>query len=91
MSQDSGNGGSMLMAFFLGAVTGAAVALLCAPAAGEENRRVLREKANEARDRASDAARQGREFFDRQKETLSTAIERGKEAYQRTRGTESQV
>jgi len=85
MSQDNGNGTSVLLAFCLGAITGAAVALLWTPTTGEETRRVIRDKATEARDRANDAARQGRDFLDRQKETLSTAIERGKEAYQQAR------
>jgi len=41
------------------------VALLMAPATGEETRRVLGEKARESRERATEAARQGREFIDR--------------------------
>ncbi len=78
-----GPAGAVLMAFVLGAVSGAAVALLWAPNAGEETRRKLNEKAREGRERASDAARQGREFVARGRETLSTAIERGREAYER--------
>jgi gas vesicle protein len=91
MAQESGSGGAVLMAFVLGAVTGAAVALLWAPAAGEETRRLLREKADEAREKANEAARTGREFVDRQRGNLSTAIERGKEAYHRARTTEEQA
>jgi gas vesicle protein len=78
-----------VVAFLLGAVTGAAVALLMAPASGEETRRVLAEKARESRQRASEAARQGREFVNRQKETISTAIERGRDAYEQARSTAS--
>ena len=33
------------------------------------------------------AARQGREFVNRQRDTLTSAIERGREAYQQARGT----
>jgi gas vesicle protein len=55
---DSGAAGTVIVAFVLGAVTGAAVALLMAPAAGEETRR---------------------------KNTLSSALERGREAYQQAR------
>ena len=58
------------MAFVLGAVTGAAVALLMAPATGEETRRMLAEKAREGRERANEAARQGREFLNRQRDNL---------------------
>jgi gas vesicle protein len=77
--------GTVVVAFVLGAITGAAVALLMAPASGEETRRVLADKAREGRDRASEAARQGREFVNRQKETFSSAIERGREAYEQAR------
>ena len=56
-----------------------------APASGEETRRLLADKAREGRDRASEAARQGREFVNRQKETLSSAIDRGREAYEQAR------
>lgn len=87
MSQDNG-GGAVLMAFVLGAVTGAAVALLWAPTSGEEARRLLKEKAGEARDKAGEAARQGRDYIDRQRDTLSTAFDRGKEAYHRAHGEE---
>jgi hypothetical protein len=63
---------------------------LWAPAPGEETRRLIRQKAEEARERAGDAARHGREFVDRQRDTFATAIERGKEAYHRTRGAEEE-
>ena len=82
---DSGAAGTIITAFVLGALTGAAVALLVAPTTGEETRRVLGEKAREGADRAAEAARQGREFVNRQKDTLSSAVERGKEAYQQAR------
>jgi gas vesicle protein len=75
-----------MVAFMLGAIAGAAVALLVAPASGEETRRKLSEKAREGRDKASDAARQGREFLRNQRDGLSTAFERGKEAFEQARG-----
>jgi gas vesicle protein len=75
-----------MVAFMLGAIAGAAVALLVAPASGEETRRKLGEKAREGRDKAADAARQGREFLRNQREGLSTAFERGKEAFEQARG-----
>ena len=53
------------MAFVLGAITGAAVALLMAPASGEETRRVIAEKARDSRENATEAARQGRELVNR--------------------------
>jgi gas vesicle protein len=83
---DVGAAGTIVVAFVLGAVTGAAVALLLAPASGEETRRILSEKAREGREKASEAARQGREFLNRQRDTLSSAIDRGREAYHQARG-----
>jgi gas vesicle protein len=85
MSEDRGAGGVMV-AFMLGAIAGAAVALLVAPATGEETRRKLGERAREGRDKASEAARQSREFLRNQREGISTAFERGKEAFDQARG-----
>jgi len=73
MSRQGGSGGAFLVAFVLGAVTGAALALLWAPATGDETRRLIGEKTREGKDRVSDAAR-----------NLSAAIERGREAYRQT-------
>jgi gas vesicle protein len=87
---DGGVAGTIVVTFVLGAIVGAAVALLLAPASGEETRRTLADKAKEGRDKASGAARQGREFIDRQRDHLSTAIDRGREAYNQARGSESE-
>lgn len=78
-------GGTLVLAFLAGAVTGAAVALLLTPATGEEARQFLGERAKEGRERASEAARQGREFVNRQRDTVKGAIDRGREAYQQAR------
>jgi hypothetical protein len=87
MTRDEGNAaGTVIVAFVLGAITGAAVALLMAPASGAETRRILGDKAREGRDRAEEAARQGREFVNRQRETFTSAIERGRDAYNQARG-----
>ena len=86
MRQDSG-AGSIITAFVLGALTGAAVALLVAPQSGEDTRRMLGDKAREGADRAAEAARQGRELLNRQKDNIASAIERGREAYHQARGT----
>ena len=86
MARDEGAGaGSILVAFILGAVSGAAVALLYAPASGRETREYLGERAGEARAKAEEAAAKGRDVLTQGRETLSTAIERGKEAYQQAR------
>ena len=85
MANSDNGAGTVVVAFVLGAITGAAVALLMAPASGEETRRMLLDKAREGADKAGEAARQGRELWNRQRETLSTAFERGREAYQQAR------
>jgi gas vesicle protein len=86
---DSAGAGSILLAFILGAVSGAAVALLYAPQSGRETRELIGEKANEARVRAADAAARGRDAINQGRETLTTAIERGREAYQQARTREN--
>jgi gas vesicle protein len=88
MARDDNGAGTVIVAFVLGAITGAAVALLMAPATGEEMRRMLGDKAREGRDRANQAARQGREMWNRQRETITTAFERGREAYEQARGAQ---
>ena len=85
MAREDSGAGTVVVAFVLGAITGAAVALLVAPASGEETRRLLAEKAREGREKAGEAARQGRELWNRQKDTLASAFERGREAYTQAR------
>ena len=71
--------GSVLVAFVAGAAVGAAVALLFAPATGEETREYLGQRAREGRDRAADAARQGRDILNRQRDQFSSAFDRARE------------
>jgi gas vesicle protein len=85
MASNGNSAGSVLVAFALGAITGAAVALLYAPASGEETRRKLAEKAREGREKAETLAREGREFFNRQRENVTAAVERGREAFDQAR------
>jgi gas vesicle protein len=86
---EGGSAGSILLAFILGAVSGAAVALLYAPSAGSETREYLGEKAREGRAKAAEAAAKGREAIKEGRETLATAIERGREAYQQARARDN--
>ena len=71
----------VVLAFLVGAAAGATLALLFAPASGQEAREFLGEKAKEGQDKATELARQGRDTFTRQKEHIVSAIERGREAY----------
>lgn len=64
---DIGPGG-LLVAFIAGAVAGAAVALLYAPATGEDTREYLGQRAREGRERARD--------------NLNTAFEKARQQYE---------
>jgi gas vesicle protein len=86
MAQDNTVGaGTLMVAFVVGALTGAAVALLFAPASGEETRDYLNQKAREGRARAREALNEGRDFYQQQREGITSAIERGREAFQNAR------
>jgi gas vesicle protein len=87
--EDSGN---RLSYFFLGLGVGVAVGLLFAPQSGEETRDILKNKADDAKDRlrkkshefrenAEDALSRGREAVTRQRDNLATAVDAGKQAY----------
>ena len=61
MAREDGVGGGMVMlAFIAGALAGAAVALLYAPATGDETREYLGRRAREGSEKVVDAARQFR-------------------------------
>lgn len=93
MSDDRGFcTGSILLAFVLGGVVGAGIALLTAPQSGRETREKIRELADESRKKASEYAgqakdtvssafEQGKHYVDEKKTLISTAIDAGKEAY----------
>ena len=84
MADERQNGaGGVVVAFTLGALVGAVVALLFAPARGEDTRGMIGEKAREQ-------AQKTKEFLKQQKENLASAVERGREVYQTARGEKEQ-
>jgi gas vesicle protein len=83
--------GTFMVAFVIGALTGAAVALLFAPASGEETREYLGQKARESKAKAHEAMDQGREYYRNNRDSLVTAVERGREAFQQARERGDQV
>ena len=80
-----GNTGNTLLAFALGAVAGAVVALLYAPASGEDTRRKLREKARAGKDRVAGFAEDGRDYLRRQRENVADAVEHGREVFEQVK------
>lgn len=87
--EETSGAGGMIAAFVIGALAGAAVALLFAPATGERTREFLGEKAREGRAKAAETAQKTREALNRQRETIASAIERGREAYRDAREKEN--
>ena len=88
------NVGSRISFILVGLGIGALVGILFAPKSGEETREYLSLKADEGRDyaqrkarelreRAEDIVERSKQAASRQKETLSAAVDAGREAYQR--------
>jgi gas vesicle protein len=92
---DDGYGsGSVLLAFILGGLVGAGIALLVAPQSGIETRRKIKEFADEATEKATGFAESTREkvsskidtaksMYEEQKAAVAAAVDAGKQAYQR--------
>ena len=89
---DSGRS-SMMTGFVVGALVGAGIALLLAPASGEDTRRRIGDTAKRLRDTAKDRVGQARETISTLREDARSAIETGRETFaqnrQRRGGTES--
>ena len=91
MSDERGDAAGYLGWFFLGALAGAATALLLAPKSGKETRELLREKGGEyaqkaqealgvAQERAGAYFETGKEYLEDQAQRLTAAFEAGREA-----------
>ena len=80
-----------MVAFVIGALAGAAVALLYAPASGEETREYLGQKAREGKAKAREAMEQGREYYVQNRDNIVNAVERGREAFNQARERGDQV
>ncbi|MCX5817613.1 MAG: YtxH domain-containing protein [Proteobacteria bacterium] len=89
--------GSVLLAFFLGGVVGAGIALLTAPKLGQETREQIKKLADEAKQKAevyiedvkskaSTVVEKGKELLEKEKTVISAAIDAGKEAYEKEKG-----
>jgi len=93
---ENGNGKTMpnMNYFLMGLGIGSAVAILLAPKSGQETRQYIadktreannftRQKAREIKIRAEDAVEHGKETIAQTKEQIATAIEVGRETYNR--------
>ncbi len=89
---EQGCAGEKALYLVLGAMIGAATALLLAPRTGTETRKLLLAKAREGADmvanrtrtvagKTSDYVERGKELLQQQRDQLSAAFEAGKQAY----------
>jgi len=87
---------STLLAFVVGGLAGAAIALLWAPAAGTETRKKLRDgideagdwtkdKFEDAKDSLDSGAEKIRDIMEDRKEDIRAAFDVGKDAFQKRR------
>lgn len=88
------NVGGKISYFMVGLGIGALIGILFAPKSGEETREYLSQKADEGREyaqrkareireRAEDLIERGKDVATRQRESITAAVEAGREAYQR--------
>ena len=94
-NEESGRStGSIILAFFIGGLVGAGVALLLAPQPGEETKQKIKELAEEAKGKATEYAEQikskvnstvgkGKGILEEKKSLVTAAVEAGKEAYEK--------
>jgi gas vesicle protein len=87
MSNDERNAGTsgVVLSFLLGALSGAALAILFAPRAGRETREMLHEKLRETADRSRRLGEQALEKGREVAEDASGYVERQREALEKRR------
>jgi gas vesicle protein len=91
--------GKVVCSFFIGGLIGAGAALLMAPKTGEETRRMIKEFAEDAKEKAEDYVGQvknkattyvekGKDFIEKEKNVVTKTVEAGKEAYKKEKNGE---
>ena len=94
MREEGYSSGSVLLSFLLGGVVGAGLALLFAPQSGRETRQKIKDLTDEVKDKTTDYVKQakekaasfvdeGKEYYDEKRSILKSAVEAGKEAYEK--------
>src|SRR5512140_3813256 len=93
--QDSGCcAGKVLLSFFVGGLIGAGIAILTVPKTGEETRKMMKEFAEDAKEKAEDCIDQvkgvattyfekGRDFIEKENSIFTKTVEAGKRAYEK--------
>jgi gas vesicle protein len=97
--EDGGCGvGAVVLSFFVGGLIGAGVALLVAPKTGEETRKMIKDLADEtkekvegyiheAKGKAATYVEKGKGFIEKEKNIIGKAVEAGKEAYEKEKNS----
>lgn len=102
MRDEGYSSGSVLLSFLLGGVVGAGLALLFAPQSGRETRQKIRDLADEAKEKSTEYVKQAKEkatslveegkgYYDEKKSILKSAVEAGKEAYEKEKEKHSKA
>ena len=93
--EESGFGiSAVILSFFIGGIVGAGIALLVAPKTGEETRKMIKDFAEDKKEKveglihdvkgkASTYVEKGKEFIEKEKDIINKAVEAGKEAYEK--------
>jgi len=83
MREEGHSTGSLFLAFILGGIIGAGIALLTAPRSGEETRKKIKEFSDELFEKARQTLESGKEFVTDKKSAIKSALEAAKEAYEK--------
>jgi gas vesicle protein len=83
MREEGHSTGSLFLAFILGGIIGAGIALLTAPRSGEETRKKIKEFSDELLEKARQTLESGKEFVTDKKSAIKSALEAAKEAYEK--------
>lgn len=78
-------GGFSIMTFLAGAAVGAGIALLIAPATGEDTRRRLIDGAKKVKQNMGDTVGSAKDEISRRTDDVRSAVNAGKDAYTRSR------
>lgn len=88
MKEEGGySSGEMFLSFLLGGLIGAGLALLLAPQSGRETRQKIRDITGDVKRKATDYVEKAKEEVT---STITSAIEAGKEAYEKEKERLSQ-